>query len=171
MEETAESKTLRKTNKISNILIVYFIIMLFLSLLFKYVIGIVTVSGYSMSPTYYDGELLIINTFTDKNSLKANDVITFYSSVPGISEIYIKRIVGVPGDSVLISDGFLYINGEEVNSEFDVMQFSGIAKDEMTLKENEYFVLGDNRNESKDSRVIGPIETKQIIGKVIYKIN
>ena len=84
-----------------------------------------------------------------------------------------KRIVAVPGDSVMIADGVLYVNGERnfSNQALGIIEYGGIAEQEIILKDGQFFVLGDNVAESKDSRYaeIGIVYEKDIIGKVIMR--
>lgn len=101
---------------------------------------------------------------------KAGDVIVFKQ---GSNEhLYIKRVVATPGDSVQILDGYLYVNGAIVKDGFDKIADPGIAEDKIKLAENEYFVMGDNRNNSEDSRsgTVGPIHRDQIIGKAWFAL-
>ena len=89
--------------------------------------------------------------------------------------MYIKRIIGLPGDRVKINDGHVYINGSLLNDDpliNDKMTYAGIAENEITLGEDEYFVLGDNRNNSYDSRYeqVGVVKGKYIIGRVWLRI-
>ncbi len=89
----------------------------------------------------------------------------------GFEEDYIKRIVGVPGDIVDIHDGSVYINGEKLEEEYA----NGITEQKtislpIEIKEDQYFVLGDNRQNSKDSRIIGLVERQRIKGKVVFRI-
>lgn len=101
---------------------------------------------------------------------KTGDVVVFKQ---GSNEhLYIKRVVAVPGDTVQILDGQLYVNGAIVKDGHDKIADPGIAEDKITLGEQEYFVMGDNRNNSEDSRsnTVGPIERKQIIGKAWFAL-
>ncbi|MCD8326323.1 MAG: signal peptidase I [Lachnospiraceae bacterium] len=93
------------------------------------------------------------------------DVVVFKA---GGTHTYIKRIVAVPGDTVQIIDGYLYINGEQEQGDYEKMADAGLLATEVTLGENEYVVLGDNRNNSEDSRVssVGVVEKSQISGRV-----
>lgn len=127
------------------------------------------IQGESMYPSFYDKQLVLL----DKHSrgYKANDVIAFYCEELKMN--LVKRIVAVPGDSVMIADGVLYVNGERnfSNQALGIIEYGGIAEQEIILKDGQFFVLGDNVAESKDSRYaeIGIVYEKDIIGKVIMR--
>lgn len=130
----------------------------------------IKVSGTSMMTTFKDGQLLRV-CYAD--SYQRGNTIAFYGKSYGVFQVMIKRVVAIPGDTVYIKDGMLYINGEaesfliyDCKTEFPLMNSAGIAEKEIMLQENEYFVLGDNRNDSYDSREFGPILKKNIIGIV-----
>ena len=136
-----------------------------------YCVGMTTsVIGISMKPTLENGEKIMVNRFVYKiSSPKQDDVIVFVPNGSLNSHYYVKRVVGTPGDTVQIIDGHLYINGElyENEDDYDEMAQAGIAENKITLKKGEFFVLGDNRNNSEDSRSanIGIVNKKNIIGK------
>ncbi len=128
------------------------------------------VDGDSMYPTLHDGDNLIV----DKISYRFNDPDRFdviiFPYPQNEKVFYIKRIIGLPGETIQIDyDGNIYIDGEVLSEEYgyEVMVNPGIAADSITLGEDEYFVLGDNRNESNDSRYsdVGPIDEDDIIGR------
>ena len=134
----------------------------------------IQVSGHSMEPTLKNGqktEVLTGNGYTGEYT--RGDIIAMWSKVPVFSKIYIKRIVAVPGDTVQIKNGAVYINEEKENAAFYGMlsipatTMADNASELIVLKENEYYVLGDNRNHSNDSRNFGPVKREQIIGKII----
>ena len=136
-----------------------------------YCVGMTTSAiGISMRPTLENGEKIMVNRFVYMiSSPKQNDVIVFVPNGSMNSHYYVKRVVGTPGDTVQIIDGHLYINDElfVYEDDYDEMAQAGIAENKITLGKGEYFVLGDNRNNSEDSRSanIGIISKENIIGK------
>ena len=141
-----------------------------------YCVGMTTsVIGISMRPTLENGEKIMVNRFVYMiSSPKQNDVIVFVPNGSMNSHYYVKRVVGTPGDTVQIIDGHLYINDElfVYEDDYDEMAQAGIAENKITLGKGEYFVLGDNRDDSVDSRnsEIGSISQDDIIGKIIFRI-
>jgi signal peptidase I len=135
------------------------------------------VKGASMEPSFYDHEYLIINEISYKFSEpRRGDVVVFrYPRNP--QEYFIKRIVGLPGEKIQIKDGDVYIynlyNPQGVVLEEPYL-LSGtktysLTKEIITLGEDEYYVLGDNRNSSKDSRSFGPVKRSFITGRVLLR--
>ncbi len=126
------------------------------------------VEGASMEPSFYNKEYLIINEITYRfNEPQRGEVIVFkYPKNP--RNYYIKRVVALPGETVEVIDGKVYVNNEKIEEEY-IEDFSSDNKGAVVLAEDEYFVLGDNRNNSYDSRRFGPLKEKFIIGKVWFR--
>lgn len=120
----------------------------------------------SMIPTFHNNDIVIVEKVTKYWDLDREDIIVFRHEDKDL----VKRIIGTPGDTIQIVNGIIYINNEIYEDTYKKEDFlyAGIAKSEITLKENEFFVLGDNRNYSMDSRDIGVINKKSIIGKVLF---
>ncbi len=143
-------------------------------LVVNYVAERTEVRGDSMYPALEDGDQLIVDLFsyhfTDPRRF---DVIVFPFQYQE-DTYYIKRVIGLPGETVQITDGVIYINGEELEESYgyEAIRNPGLASVELTLGEQEYFVLGDNRNDSTDSREpsVGNISRDEIIGKAVLKI-
>lgn len=128
------------------------------------------VIGSSMEPTLSDGDNLIVDKITYRmGEPKRFDIVVFpYQYTKGT--YYIKRIIGLPGETVQIDEaGRIYINGEVLSEHYgkETMTDPGLAGKGVTLADDEYFVLGDNRNDSSDSRFVsvGSIKREQIVGR------
>ncbi len=132
------------------------------------------VSGSSMETTLSDGDQLIVDKISYRfRDPKRYDIIVFpYQYEP--NTYYIKRIIGLPGETIQIIDGYIYIDGEQLDEHYgnELMNDPGIAAEPVTLGEDEYFVLGDNRNNSQDSRAVnvGVIHRKDILGRAWIRI-
>ena len=133
------------------------------------------VSGSSMETTLSNGDNLIVDKLTYHfKEPKRYDIIVFPYKYEE-NTYYIKRIIGLPGETVQIIDGYTYINGEQLVSDIygaEVMEAAGIAAEPITLGEDEYFVLGDNRNHSSDSRdpSVGILKRKDLMGRAWIRI-
>ena len=132
------------------------------------------VSGESMENTLDDGDQLIVDKLTYRfHDPERFDIIVFPFRYKD-NTYYIKRIIGLPGETVQIADGEIYINGEVLEESYgrEVMQDAGLAAEPITLGDEEYFVLGDNRNYSSDSRdpSVALIHRKEIIGRAWLRI-
>jgi signal peptidase I len=130
--------------------------------------------GVSMEPTLQNSDKVLINRIAYMlASPKEGDVIVFLPNGNENSHLYIKRVVATPGDVVHIQNGRLYVNGlieENTKIAYDKMIDAGIAANPIVLGLNEYFVLGDNRNSSEDSRTadIGLIKKEDIKGRAWF---
>lgn len=147
-----------------------------LSILFLiiFVIQRADVYGDSMEPALKDGDILLVDKLSYRFSdPKRFDVIVFsYRYQKG--RYYTKRIIGLPGETVQIKEGAVWINGEKLEKDVssEPIKKPGRAEEIITLGEDEYFVLGDNRNDSSDSRDtdVGNIKRDDIIGRIWFKI-
>lgn len=152
---------------IAVILLAYFLV--------EYAVEKTTVVGESMETTLQEEDKIIINKFAYRFSKpKRFDVIVFKQSGKEHSYYNIKRIIGLPGETVQIKDGVVYVNDEPITekSAVDVIKNPGLAVEPITLEDKEYFVLGDNRNLSEDSRFanIGNVVFDDIIGKAWIRL-
>lgn len=148
----------------------------FLAVVLVYSAGVKTnIIGVSMEPSLYNGQKILINRFIYKLiAPKKDDVIVFLPGGNQNAYYYVKRVVAVPGQKVQIIDGMLYVDGIPEESEiYDKMEDAGIAENEIVLGADEYFVLGDNRNSSEDSRSgnIGPVGRETIYGKAWFHLS
>lgn len=153
--------------------VVDIIVVIMFALFFVFVVADKeTIDGNSMSPTLEAGQEVLVNKLSyGILSPSRFDVIAFETG----EEIYYKRVIGLPGETVQIKDGEILINGKvlEFNKERDSIVSPGLAQDEITLGKNEFFVMGDNWNNSDDSRFsyIGNVKRNQIIGKVWFVLS
>ena len=136
----------------------------------------VTLQESAMEPTYSVGEKFFVNRALYKiSSPKRGDVIVFKTSASDDAALHIRRVIGLPGETVQIQDGQIYINGKayEENGAYQDMEDGGLANSSITLESGEYFVLGENRNNSEDSRFsdIGNINKKYIVGKIWFTVS
>lgn len=132
------------------------------------------VSGESMETTLSNGDHLIVDKISYRfRDPERYDIVVFPYRLEE-NTYYIKRIIGLPGETVQIVDGYVYINGIQLDEHYgnEIMEKPGIAAEPVTLGEDEYFVLGDNRNNSQDSRTasVGVIHRDEILGRAWVRI-
>lgn len=128
-----------------------------------------------MFPTFKNGEYILTNLITLRlHPLERGDVIVFIAPTDATKD-FIKRIIGLPGEKLYLHDGFVYINNKKLDESAylssDIRSYAGayLKEDEtITIPQGEYFVMGDNRPESSDSRYFGPIKASSIIGKSFF---
>lgn len=132
------------------------------------------VSGSSMETTLSNGDQLIVDKISYRfRDPKRYDIVVFPYKYEE-NTYYIKRIIGMPGETVQIVDGEVYIDGELLGEHYgnELMVNPGLAADPITLGDDEYFVLGDNRNNSQDSRAsnVGVLHRKDLLGRAWIRI-
>ena len=129
----------------------------------------VKVEGTSMMPTLEDQERVFINKFVYRlEAIHQGDVVVFrYPRDP--SKSYIKRVIAVPGDQVRIEDGLVYVNNRRLSEEYVPQMYEDVRSySETVVPPHSYFVLGDHRNLSNDSRDFGPVDESYIYGKAVF---
>ncbi len=129
------------------------------------------VSGASMDPTFADGDYLIVDQLSKEFIEPSRDSVVIFKYPKDQTKYFIKRIIGLPGDTVEIRDGIVFINGKTSNEPFiadDNKKDDNMA--EITLNPGEYFVLGDNRKGSLDSRSWGTVPQNLIVGRPIVRL-
>lgn len=130
------------------------------------VLSLFIVSGESMYPTFYDGDVLKCEKVTGGTIINRGDVVIFDCQMKKL----VKRVVAISGDTVFIKDGILYVNDAPSVYNFDdPIEYAGLLEEPITVKPQEYVCLGDNRNNSSDSRLFGPIK-KDCINKRVKKV-
>lgn len=134
----------------------------------------VKVEGTSMMPALTDQERIFINKFTYKfglGSVQRGDTVVFWYP-QDVSKSYIKRVIGVPGDHIRIDGGQVYVNGAALSEDYvpaDERDYSSWRDgQEQTVPDGRYFVLGDHRNQSSDSRMWGYVPREYIYGKAVF---
>lgn len=136
----------------------------------------VTMQESSMEPTISVGDRFFMDKVSYKlSSPQRGDIIVFKTNASDDAALHIRRVVGLPGETIQIVDGRILIDGETYREGKDFPSISnpGLAETPITLESGEYFVLGDNRNNSEDSRYgdIGTVKKRYIVGKVWFTIS
>ena len=149
----------------------YIMVAVIVFLLFIFVVGIDQVVGPSMNPTLKEGDVIIVNKLLYRfKDIKRNDIVVLSQD----EKHMIKRVVGLPGDNIEYIDNYLYVNGVKYKEPF----IKDVITEDFSLKDlgydkipkDMYLVLGDNRENSRDSRNYGLVGKKQIIGKTFIRI-
>lgn len=149
--------------KILKEIIPYIVIVLVVVLIRTFIITPVRVDGDSMKNTLKNGDILLLYKLGSINRL---DIIVLDEEKD--NEKIIKRVIGLPGETVAIKKGKIYINDKVIDDEYAYGETSDY--DKVTLEDDEYFILGDNRLISKDSRYFGPIKKSEIKGKIVFRL-
>ena len=129
----------------------------------------VKVEGTSMAPLLSDQERIFINKFVYRfEPIQRGDVVVFWYPLDR-SKSFIKRVVGLPGETVEIRQGVVYVNGKAVSEPYVPPQYEDMSDfNSLTLPPDKYFVMGDHRISSNDSRVFGPVSSRYIYGRAVF---
>ena len=165
----------KKVSAVLEYAVYLFIIIFVLVIMPNYLVEKVLVDGTSMENSLHDGEQVLIEKVSRYFSGPERfDVVVFTKNHGTYTKTYIKRVIGLPGESVQIIGDSIYINGELLQEDFgkDPMNSAGIASEPVLLGEDEYFVLGDNRLVSLDSRdrSVGTVKTEELDGVVVIRV-
>ncbi len=177
-EELAEPEIKGKSNAKGFLYdLIFYAVLIFVCIyiLPNFVIQRTIVDGSSMAETLHDGEHLYVEKLSYRfDALDRFDIIVFYPYGRENEEYYVKRIIGMPGETIQIIGSDIYINGEILSEHYgkDPITDPGRAAIPITLGEDEYFVMGDNRSVSKDSRSeeVGNVKKENIGGRAIFRI-
>lgn len=145
------------------------ITVLFCFFIVTFVAQPVRVQGASMQPRIEDNERIVVNKFIYRfQGVARGDVVVFYyPRDPSVS--YIKRVIGLPGDRVELKSGAVYVNGLPLDEPYLLPSYrDGYDMPEVTVEKGHYFVMGDHRSSSMDSRSFGPVPEKYIYGKAAF---
>lgn len=150
------------------------LLLLFIWFVGRFTLQRVDVYGDSMEPEYTDGDVLLAEKLSVRfREIERYDVVVFRYKYRE-NKYYIKRVIGLPGETLQIIDGTVWIDGEPLEDEYvaELIEKPMRAANPVTLGDDEYFVLGDNRNDSSDSRDsdIANVSKEQIIGHVVMKL-
>lgn len=149
-----------KIKKVVKELIPYVIILVTVVLVRSFLITPVIVSGDSMNPTLTNGELMILNKVA---KIDRFDIVVIKLRKQGKHEDLIKRVIALPGETIACEDGVIYVNDKKQEEKYSVGRTEDFEK--ITLGDDEYFVMGDNRENSSDSRLFGPFKKDDIKGQ------
>ena len=181
--ETAEKTGRKKKEKKSMPIVLQLVLLVVMVVVLRNVMGTVLVKGSSMEPNFNHGDLVFINKLsTSIGSPDYGDVVICKLDEGSGYENIIKRVIGLPGDEIdIVEDEYsedgeylLYVNGEYIEEPFlgEPMRVDGDVEYPFEVPENSYFVMGDNRNESLDSRreSVGAIHKDDLMGKVVLRL-
>ncbi len=167
LEEKEEKESV--FHLISTLLITFILVMAFT----HYIARPAMVMGNSMNDTLKNGQILIVDEVTKPENYNRFDIIVFRPENANVTYA-VKRVIGLPGETIQAIDGKVYINGELLQGDFgkEEINDAGLIGKPFTLKEDEFFVMGDNRNNSADSRIaeIGTPGSSDIIGRAMLRV-
>jgi signal peptidase I len=174
-EDKAEDRKSKKGSLVKELLIYAIIFVIGLYIIPNFVLQRTIVKGDSMENTLHSKESLLVDKLSyNIGNPKRFDIVVFFPYGRDVDEYYVKRVIGLPGETIQIIGEDIYINGEVLEENYgkDPITYAGIAEEPITLADDEYFLMGDNREISYDSRYedIGPVHRDLIEGKAFLRV-
>jgi len=144
------------------------LVLIILSLINAFFVGVFVVDGESMDPSFKDKELVFWDkgVYKDNTPQRGDIVVVQYPGDPK-HKVYVKRIIGLPNEKIEVKNGKVYINNKLYREKYLNQSLMTEPNGVWTIKGNEYFVMGDNRPNSNDSRFFGSIEKRFVLGKAL----
>jgi signal peptidase I len=165
IEENSEVQEKTNWRRIAFDIIETLVLAIVLFLAINAVSARVRVDGFSMRPTLEDGEFVLVNKLSYFfGEVNRGDIIVFHFPVNPEEEL-IKRVIGLPGDRVMVQNNQVFVNGQALNEPYIAQ--SPLYDGEWTIADRHYFVLGDNRNNSNDSKDWGLLPSENVVGKAV----
>lgn len=150
---------MEKLRKVIKENFVYILLIILVLIVKAFIVSPIRVNGASMNSTLFDRDIMILDEISYQfTEIKRFDIVVVNTK----DEYIIKRVIGLPGETIEYKDNILYINGKKLEENFSHKETNDFKA---IVPKNKYFVLGDNRTNSTDSRIIGPVSKEEIKGK------
>jgi len=174
IEETKKSTLASVLLTVFDFFKTIFIIVVLATIIRYFIIQPFIVDGQSMEPTFQNSDYLITEKISFRIGTPKRGEVVIFRPPDNPSVNYLKRVIGLPGDEVEIKDGLVYVNSKKLDEPYlignDKTKLVQPGSLKVTIKQNEYFVLGDNREHSRDSRELGPIPKSNVVSRVWLRL-